>query len=75
MLDSIIDPISDLGTVAGQAAVDYIAARSSLERDGWFLAGLKVLVAAIVFLVAAVGIPVLLIALIWWVGLELLFSG
>ena len=74
-LDAIIDPISDLSTVAGQAAVECIADRSSLKRDGWFLVGLKVLVATLVFLLIAVGIPVFLIALIWWVGLKLLFPG
>jgi hypothetical protein len=74
-LDTIIDPVSDLSTVAGQAAVEYIADHSSLKRDGWFLTGVKVLIAAMVFLVIAVGIPVLLVALVWWAGLKLLFPG
>ncbi len=75
LLESIIEPISDLSTVAGQAAVEWIADHSSLKRDGWPLTGVKVLVAAIVFLLIAVVVPMLLLALIWWVGLKLLFPG
>lgn len=75
MLDSIVDPISDLSTVAGQAAVQWIADHSSLERDGWFLTGVRVIVAVIVFFLIAVVMPVLFLALLWWAGLKLLFPG
>ena len=36
MPDAIIEPISDLSTVATQSAVEWIADRSSLAR--WWLA-------------------------------------
>jgi hypothetical protein len=75
MLDSIIDPISDLSTVAGQAAVEYIADRSSLKRDGWLLTGVKILVAGLMFLLIAVVVPILLLALVWWAALQLPFPG
>jgi len=73
-LDVIIEPISDLSTIAAQAAVGYIADHSSLRRDGWMLTTIRILVACVVFLVVAVGVPALIVGLIWWVGLKLLFS-
>jgi hypothetical protein len=75
LLDSIIEPISDLSTVAGQTAVEYIADHSSLKRDGWFLTAVRVLVATVVFFLIGVVIPILLLALIWWAALKLLFPG
>ena len=74
LFDVIIEPISDLSTIAAQAAVGYVADHSSLQRDGWTLTTIRILVACIVFLVVAVGIPALIVGLIWWVGLKLLFS-
>ena len=73
LLDVIIEPISDLSTIAAQSAVEYIADHSSLHRDGWTLTGIRILVACFVFLMVAVGIPILVIGLIWWVGIKVLF--
>ena len=66
LLDAIIEPISDLSTVAAQWAVERIADATSLRRDGWALIGVKVLVACVVFLAVAV------VAALWWLGLKLL---
>jgi hypothetical protein len=73
LLDAIIEPISDLSTIAAQSAVGYIADHSSLPRDGWTLTTIRIFVACVVFLVIAVGVPALIIGLIWWVGLKVLF--
>jgi len=75
LLDAIIEPISDISTIAAQSVVDSIAARSSLARDGWLLTGLRVIVAGVVFLVIGVGGAALVVAFIWWLGLKLLFGG
>jgi hypothetical protein len=75
LLDAVIEPISDLSTIAAQAAVAWIADCSSLARDGWTLTSIRVLVATFVFLAIAVGIPVLIIAALWWLALTLLFPG
>jgi len=75
LLDAIIEPISDFSTIAAQGAVEWIADHSSLARDGWALTGIRVVVAAFVFLAIAVGMPVLIIAGLWWVALKLLFPG
>jgi hypothetical protein len=73
VLDPIIDAISDLSTLAAQSAVEWIAGHSSLARDGWGLTGVRVVVAAVVFLAIAVGIPILLIGVLWWLAVTLLF--
>jgi hypothetical protein len=73
MLDAIIEPISDLSTVAAQSMVEWIADHSSLARDGWALAAVRIVVAAFVFLAIAVGVPVLLIGVLWWLAMTLLF--
>lgn len=75
LLDAIIEPISDLSTIAAQSVVEWIAEHSSLARDGWVITGIRVVVAAFVFLAIAVGMPVLIIAAIWWLALKLLFGG
>ena len=74
LLDVIIEPISDLSTIAAQSAVGYIAEHSSLQRDGWALTAIRILVACLVFLIVAVGVPILIIGLLWWVGIKVLFS-
>ena len=74
LFDVIIEPISDLSTIAAQAAVEYIADHSSLQRDGWTLTTIRILLACVVFLVIAIGVPALIIGLIWWATLKLLFS-
>ena len=73
LLDAIIEPISDLSTIAAQGAVEWIADHSSLARDGWALTGIRVLVAAFVFSAIAVGVPVLIIAGLWWLAFKILF--
>ena len=73
LLDVIIEPISDLSTIAAQSAVEYIANHSSLHRDGWALTAIRILVACFVFLMIAVGIPILVIGLVWWVSIKVLF--
>ena len=75
LLDAVIEPISDLSTIAAQGTVAWIAERSSLARDGWTLTGIRVVVATFVFLAIAVGVPVLIIAALWWLALTLLFPG
>jgi len=75
LLDAIIEPISDLSTIAAQGAVEWIADHSSLARDGWALTGLRVVVATLVFLAIAVGVPLLIIAGLWWLALKLLFPA
>ena len=57
ILDAIIAPISDLSTLAAQAAVERIAERSSLARDGWALTGIRVLVACVVSRPAPSSLP------------------
>jgi len=74
MFDAIIDPISDLSTIAAQAAVEWIADHTSLRRDGWVLIGVKFLAACLVFLAIAVVVPTLIIALIVWAAFKFLFS-
>jgi predicted anti-sigma-YlaC factor YlaD len=74
LFDAIVDPISDLSTLAAQSAVEYIADHSSLRRAGWILMAVRVLVAGVVFIVIGVGGAALVVGLIWWVGLKLLFS-
>ena len=49
LLDAIIEPISDLSTIAAQEAVGWIAERSSLGREGWALTAVRVIVATFVF--------------------------
>ena len=73
MLDAIIDPISDLSTLTAQSAVEWIADHSSLAKDGWALTSIRVVVAAVVFLAIAVGVPVVLVGVLWWLALTLLF--
>lgn len=73
--DAVIEPISDLSTIAAQAAVEWIADHSSLARDGWVLTAIRVVVATFVFLAIAAGVPVMIIAGLWWLGLKLLFPG
>ena len=73
MLDAIIEPISALSTVAAQSAVEWIADHSSLARDGWPITVVRIVVAAAVFLAIAVGVPVLVIGVLWWLALTLLF--
>lgn len=75
LLDAIIEPISDLSTIAAQAAVEWIADHSSLARDGWVVVGIRIVVATFVFIALAVGIPVLIIAALWWLAVQLLFPG
>jgi hypothetical protein len=75
LLDAIIEPISDLSTIAAQSVVEWIAEHSSLARDGWAITGIRIVVAAFVFLAIAVGVPVLIIAVLWWLTLKLLFGG
>lgn len=75
MLDALIEPISDLSTIAAQAVVEWIADHSSLARDGWAITGIRVIVATLVFLMIAVGVPVLVIVALWWLALKLLFGG
>ncbi len=72
LLDAIVQPISDISTVAAQWAVERIADATSLRRDGWMLVGVKVLVACVVFLAVAVAIPIAVLATLWWLGLKLL---
>ena len=73
MLDAIIEPISDLSTVAAQAVVEWIADHSSIAREGWVMTGIRIVVAAMVFLTIAVGVPAVIIAALWWLALTLLF--
>ena len=73
MLDAIIEPISDLSTVAAHSVVEWIADHSSLARDGWVITGVRIVVAVFVFLAIAVGVPALLIGVLWWLTLTLLF--
>lgn len=73
MLDAIIDPISDLSTLAAQSAVEWIADHSSLARDGWTLTAIRITLAAVVFLAIAVGVPVLIVGVLWWLASSLLF--
>jgi hypothetical protein len=75
LLDAIIEPISDISTIAAQAAVEWIADHSSLARDGWVITGIRFVVATFVFLAIAVGVPVLIIAVLCWLALKLLFPG
>jgi len=75
LLDAVIEPISDLSTIAAQSIVAWIAERSSLAQDGWILTGTRILVATFVFLAVAVGVPVLVIAALWWLALTVLFPG
>ena len=74
LVDFIIEPISDLSTIAAQSAVRYIADHSSFQRDGWTLTAIRILIACFVFLLVAVGVPLLVIGLIWWVSIKVLFS-
>ena len=74
LLDVIIEPISDLSTIAAQSAVEYIAEHSSLQRDGWTLTAIRILVACFVFAIVALGLPILVISLIWWVVVKVFFS-
>ena len=55
LFEAIIDPISDISTIAAQSAVEYIADRSSLQRDGWTLTAVRVGVAAAVFVIISIG--------------------
>jgi hypothetical protein len=73
LLDAIIEPISDLSTIAAQGAVEWLADHSSLARDGWMLTGIRVVVAAFVFVAISVGVPVLIIAGLWWLAFKILF--
>jgi hypothetical protein len=73
MLDAIIEPISAFSTVAAQAAVEWIADHSSLAEDGWAITGVRLVVSVFVFLAIAVGVPALLIGVLWWLALTLLF--
>jgi hypothetical protein len=73
LLDVIIEPISDLSAIAAQSAVEYIADHSSLRRDGWTLTAIRILVACFVFLAVAVGVPILLIGLLWWGAVKIFF--
>lgn len=73
VLDAIIDPISDLSSLAAQWAVECIADHSSLARDGWVLTGVRIVLATVVFFAIAVGVPVLLVGVLWWLALTLLF--
>jgi hypothetical protein len=73
LLDAIIEPVSDLSTNAAQGAVEWLADHSSLARDGWTLTGIRVVVAAFVFVAIAVGVPVLIIAGLWWLAFKILF--
>jgi hypothetical protein len=73
LFEAIIDPISDISTIAAQSAVEYIADRSSLQRDGWALTAVRVGVAAVVFVIISIG-GVLLIGSIIWLVFKLLFS-
>ena len=75
LLDTILEPITDLSSLAGQAAAQYIADHSSLSRDGWVITGIRFLVATLAFLVIGVGGAVLLIALVWWIGWKLLLAS
>jgi hypothetical protein len=75
LFDAIIEPLSDLSTVAAQSAVECIAEHSSLARDGWVITGIRILVAMVVFLAIAVVVPIGILALLWWFGLKLLFPG
>ena len=74
MFDAIIDPISDLSTIAAQAAVEWIADHTSLRRDGWALIAVKFFTACLVFLTIAVGLPILILALVVWAAFKFLFS-
>ena len=73
MLDAIIEPISDISTVAAQSVVEWIADHSFIARDGWAITVVRIVVAGAVFLAIAVGVPVLLIGVLWWLALTLLF--
>jgi hypothetical protein len=73
VLDAIIDPISEISMLAAQSAVEWIADHSSLARNGWVLSGVRVTAAVVVFLIIAVGVPLILVGLLWWLALELLF--
>ncbi len=75
LLDTIIEPITNLSSLAGQLAAQYIADRSSLPRDGWVVTGVRFLAATVAFLVVGIGGAVLIVALVWWLGLKLLFGG
>jgi hypothetical protein len=74
LLDSIIEPLSDLSTLAAQTAVEYIADHSSLARDGWIITGIRIVVATVVFLAISVGTLVLVLALLWWLAFRLLLT-
>jgi hypothetical protein len=73
LLDTIIEPLSDLSTVAAQSVVEWIADHSSITRDGWAMTGVRLVVAAMVFLTIAVGVPLVIIGVLWWLALTLLF--
>jgi len=74
LFDAIIDPVSDLSTIAAQAAVEWIADHTSLRRDAWLLIAIKFFVACLVFLTIAVGLPILIIALVVWAAFKFLIS-
>jgi hypothetical protein len=73
LFDAIVDPISDVSTIAAQSAVEYIADHSSLQRDGWALTAVRFGVAVFVFLAISVGGAVLLIGGVGWLAFKLLF--
>jgi hypothetical protein len=73
LLDAIIEPISDLSTLAAQSAVEWIADHSSIAREGVAMSGIRIVVAALVFLTVAVGVPAVIIGMLWWLALTLLF--
>ena len=75
LLDTIIEPIADLSSLAGQLVAQYIADRSSLPRDGWVVTCIRFVIATVVFLAVGIGVPVLVIALVWWLGIKLVFGS
>ena len=75
LVDSIIEPISDVSTIAAQAAVEFIAGHSTLARDGWLVTGIKILISIAVFVAIALVVPVCILAALWWLVLKLLFPG
>lgn len=74
MLHTIIDPISDLATVAVQQVVGYIAERTSLKKDGLAYFILKILVSALVFIMVVISVPVACVVILFNYVLPLFFA-
>lgn len=74
MLQAIIEPISDLATVAAQQVVGFVAERTSLKADGLAMYALKFLVCVVVYLAIVVGVPVVSLVVLFKLVLPIVFA-